>query len=106
MHHMRYDVLTEFEVIAVATSESKGSDQRVQLHAATLIDGGRFLFRSEPALWETDLRLQLERAGVVDLDDLDAVTFCLSRGETARFKVTCTPQNLVDLGFSGVNRVY
>jgi hypothetical protein len=103
---MRYDVPTEFEVIAVATSESKGSHLRVQLHAATLIDGGRFLFRTEPALWETDLRFQLEHSGGVDLVDLDAATLQLSNAETARFKVTCSPQDLIEMGFSEISRVY
>jgi hypothetical protein len=103
---MKYNVPTEFEVIAVATSASKGPDMRVQLHAATLIDGGRFLFRVEPAFWETDLRLQLEWSGGVDPDDLDAATLQLTRGQSARFKVMCTPQNLLDMGFSGVNMVY
>jgi hypothetical protein len=71
---MRYDVPAEFEVIVVATSESKGPDLRVQLHAATLIDGGRFLFRTEPTLWETDIRFQLERSGGVDPGDLAVAT--------------------------------
>jgi hypothetical protein len=103
---LRYDVPTEFEVIAVATSEGEGPDLRVQLHAATVADGGRFLFRSEPAPWETDLRFHLERNAGANPVDLDAATLQLSSAETARFKVTCTPQNLIDMGFNGVNRVY
>jgi hypothetical protein len=50
---MRYDVPTEFEIIAVSTSQSKGPHLRVQLNAATMIDGGRFLFQTEPALGNT-----------------------------------------------------
>jgi hypothetical protein len=103
---MRYDDPAEFEVIAVATSESQGPELRVQLHAATLIDGGRFLFRAEPRLWETDLRFQLLRSGCVDPVDLEAATAQLSSGETARFKMTCTPQDVIDMGFSGINRVH
>jgi hypothetical protein len=103
---MRYDDPAEFEVIAVATSESQGPELCVQLHAATLIDGGRFLFRAEPRLWETDLRFQLLRSGCVDPVDLDAATAQLSSGETARFKMTCTPQDVIDMGFSGINRVH
>jgi hypothetical protein len=72
---------------------------------ATLIDGGRFLFRTDPAHWENDLRFHLERNAGADPGDLDAATLQLSSGETARFKVTCTPQNLIDMGFCGINRV-
>jgi hypothetical protein len=102
---MRYDVPTEFEVIAVATSGGTGSDLRVQLHAATLIDGGRFLFRTDPGRWENNLRFHLERNAGADSGDLDAATLQLSSGETARFKVTCTPQDLIDMGFCGINRI-
>jgi hypothetical protein len=97
-----YSILQVFEIIA--TPVSNDGDLRVSMTAVLADVPDSPMYYAGAGLWEDNYLYHLQHTAGLEPELAAKATERLNSGTFVRFRVTCFPEELQNVGFAGVQR--